>query len=80
MVQASIVSSSNSESLHHCDEIRFNDALIGRDQPQAMNARGGYDDTVSGISQQITKRGNFPRDIRREWQNPKHGVCVQVVK
>jgi hypothetical protein len=64
---------------HQLDKFGFDDAQIGGDQPQPVNARGGYYSAVCGVSQ-VSKSRPLPRDFMSQRENSKHRIGIQALE
>lgn len=66
--------------LDHRDQIRLDNPLVGSQKPQAMDAGGGGNYPVTRIAQRVAQCGHFEGDVRREGNDPKRRVGVQLME
>ena len=66
--------------LDHRNQVRFDDPLIGSQEPEPMDASGGNNHAIRRIAQRTAQRGDFLRDVRGEWNDSKGGICVQLME
>src|SRR3989442_15339902 len=64
----------------HWNQLRFDDALVRRHQPQPVNACGSHDCTIGGISQAATQRSDLRSDFGGEWKDPEHRAGLQFLE
>src|SRR5437868_6584464 len=61
-------------SIEDWSQVRFDDALVGGDEPEAVNASGGDDDAIHRVAQGWAEGCDFGCDFEGEGEDLENGV------